>query len=172
MADPFLAEVRMFGFNFAPVGWAACDGALMPISQATALFALLGTTYGGDGRSTFALPNLQSAFAIGQGAGPGLSPRAIGDVGGVARVTLQTTEMPVHSHGLLATASPTTGSPAGAALAPTASGAAAYRIPGVTAAMSPDALLSAGGAQSHENRQPYLGLMFCIALQGIFPSRS
>lgn len=172
MADPFLAEIRMFGFNFAPVGWATCDGALMPISQATALFSLLGTTYGGDGRTSFALPNLQGSFAIGPGAGPGLSPRVIGETGGVAKVALQASQIPTHTHGLRAAASPTTSSPVGAALAPTGSGAAAYRIPGATAAMAPDALLSTGGVQSHENRQPYLSLLFCIALQGIYPPRT
>jgi microcystin-dependent protein len=172
MADPFVAEIRMFGFNFAPRGWATCDGQILPIAQNTALFSLLGTTYGGDGRTNFALPNLQSAFAIGQGQGPGLSNRLLGDSGGAASVTLQTSEMPPHTHGLMSTASPTSGSPTGASLAPTATGASAYRIPGATAAMAPDALLASGGSQPHENRQPYLGMLFCIALQGVFPPRS
>ncbi|HEY8907815.1 MAG TPA: tail fiber protein [Rhodoferax sp.] len=172
MADPFLAEIRMFGFNFAPNGWAACDGAVMPISQNTALFSLLGTNYGGDGRSTFQLPNLQSSLSIGVGQGPGLSPRVVGETGGAAAVTLQATEMPAHRHVLMAGPSPITGQPLNANLAPTANGATAYRIPGVMAAMAPDALQSAGGSQPHQNRQPYVGLMFCIALQGIFPPRS
>lgn len=172
MADPFVAEIRMFGFNFAPSGWAMCNGALIPISQNTALFSLLGTTYGGDGRTTFSLPNLQSAFAIGPGQGPGLSPREIGETGGSANVTLLESEIPSHTHPLGATLSATTGNPAGATLAPTANGASAYRIPGATAAMAPSALLSAGGSQPHENRQPYLGLNFCIALQGVFPPRT
>ena len=172
MADPFVAEIRMFGFNFTPSGWAMCNGALIPISQNTALFSLLGTTYGGDGRVTFMLPNLQSAFAIGTGQGPGLSPRGIGETGGSANVTLQESEIPSHTHPMRAALSATSGNPSGATLAPTANGASAYRIPGVTAAMAPSALLSAGGSQSHENRQPYLGLNFCIALQGVFPPRS
>lgn len=172
MADPFVAEIRMFGFNFAPSGWALCNGALIPISQNTALFSLLGTTYGGDGRTTFSLPNLQSAFAIGPGQGPGLSPRELGETGGSANVTLLESEIPSHTHPLRATLSATTGNPAGATLAPTANGASAYRIPGATAAMAPSALLSTGGSQPHENRQPYLGLNFCIALQGVFPPRT
>ncbi len=170
MANPFVAEIRIFGFNFAPTGWAACDGALLPISQNTALFSLIGTFYGGDGRSNFALPNLQSSFAIGQGNGPGLTDRVMGETGGEPIVTLLASEMPSHTHGLIATGAATTGSPASAALAP--AGAFAYRAPGVTAAMAPVALTGAGGSQPHENRQPYLGLMFCIAMQGVFPPRS
>lgn len=172
MSDPFVAEIRMFGFNFAPSGWAMCNGALIPISQNTALFSLLGTTYGGDGRTTFSLPNLQSTFAIGPGQGPGLSQRELGETGGSANVTLLESEIPSHTHPLRATLSATTGNPTGATLAPTANGASAYRIPGATAAMAPSALLSAGGSQPHENRQPYLGLNFCIALQGVFPPRT
>lgn len=172
MADPFVAEIRMFGFNFAPRGWAFCNGQLLPLIQNTALFSLLGTTYGGDGRTTFQLPNLQSAFALGPGQGPGLSLRDLGETGGSASVTLLESEIPSHTHGMKASLSPTTGNPTGAALAPTATGASAYRIPGATAAMAPGALLSAGGSQPHENRQPYLGLNFCIALQGVFPPRS
>lgn len=171
MADPFLAEIRMFGFNFAPIGWAACDGALMPISQATALFSLLGTSYGGDGRTTFQLPNLQGSFAVGTGQGPGLSPRSQGETSGAVTVTLQTSEMPVHRHALMAGLSSMNPGYPNSALAPTANGANAYRTSGVIAAMAPDALLSAGGSQPHENRQPYLGLLFCIALQGVFPPR-
>lgn len=171
MADPFVAEIRMFGFNFAPRGWAACDGALLPISQNTALFSLVGTFYGGDGRSTFGLPNLKSSLAIGVGQGPGLSQRSEGETGGAAAVTLLESEMPSHSHGLRASLSPSTRSPVGAALAPTANAASAYRIPGATVTMAPDALLSTGGSQPHSNRQPFLGLNFCIALQGVFPPR-
>lgn len=170
MANPFVAEIRIFGFNFAPTGWAACDGALLPISQNTALFSLIGTFYGGDGRSNFALPNLQSSFAIGQGNGPGLTDHVMGETGGEPSVTLLASEMPSHTHGLFATGTATTGSAAGAALA--SAGAFAYRTPGVTAAMAPVALAGAGGSQPHENRQPYLGLMFCIAMQGVFPPRS
>lgn len=172
MADPFVAEIRIFGFNFAPRGWATCNGQLLPISQNTALFSLLGTTYGGNGQTNFALPNLQGSFVIGPGQGPGLSLRSLGEVGGEANHTLLATEMPAHSHGLMATSSATSGSPAGNALANVATGAAAYRTPGVTAAMATDALPAAGGSQPHNNRQPYLGMMFCIAMQGVFPPRT
>jgi microcystin-dependent protein len=172
MSDQFLAEIRIVGFEFAPTGWATCDGQVLPIQQNTALFSLLGTNYGGNGTSNFALPNLQDSFAIGAGQGSGLTPRAPGETGGSASVTLLQSQMPQHAHGLLATAAATTGAPAGAALATTATGAAAYRIPSSTVSMAPDALGPAGGAQPHNNRQPYSGLMFCIAMQGIYPPRN
>ena len=171
MSDPFIAEIRIFGFNFAPQGWASCDGQLLPISQNTALFSLLGTTYGGDGRTSFALPNLARNFAVGAGQGPGLSDRQLGESGGTANVSLTTSQMPQHSHGLRGTASPDANSPAGAALAATATGAPAYRIPGALAPMAGSSLAASGQSAPHENRQPYLALMFCIALQGVFPPR-
>lgn len=172
MAEPFLAEIRIFGFNFAPSGWASCDGQILAISQNTALFSLLGTTYGGNGTSNFALPNLQGSFAVGQGQGPGLNFYAEGQTGGEATHTLSLFELPGHTHALNATASATTGDPTGASLANVASGAYAYRIPGVTAAMATQALAATGGGQPHNNLQPYLGMLFCIAMQGIFPSRA
>jgi microcystin-dependent protein len=173
MADPFLAEVRMFGFNFAPRGWATCDGQILPLSQNTALFSLLGTTYGGNGQTTFALPNLASRFAIGAGQGPGLAPVGTGESGGEASHGLTASEVPSHKHGLMATSSATTGTPSATTLlANTASGASGYRIPGATVAMSAESLAAAGGNAPHENRQPYLGVNFCIALQGIFPARN
>jgi microcystin-dependent protein len=172
MADPFVAEIRVFGFNFAPTGWASCDGQVLPISQNTALFSLLGTTYGGDGRTTFALPNLNQRFAMGAGQGPGLSPRDLGEVGGEAQVALSSAEMPAHTHQLMAAAAATTGSPASAGLAPPAGGVLTYRTPGTLATMASDSTAAAGGNQPHENRQPGLSLNFCIALQGVFPPRS
>lgn len=172
MADPFVAEIRVFGFNFAPTGWAFCDGQLLPISQNTALFSLLGTNYGGDGKSNFGLPDLRDSFALGAGNGPGLTPRGVGERGGQATVVLGTAAMPAHSHPLMATAAATTGSPSGAALAPPVTGAATYRIPGVVAAMAANSTSLTGGGQPHENRQPLLSLNFCIAMQGIFPPRS
>ena len=171
MADPFIAEIRMFGFNFAPRGWARCDGQLLPLAQNTALFSLLGTTYGGDGRSTFGLPNLAGSFAVGSGQGPGLSDRQLGESGGTANVSLTASQMPQHSHGLRGTASPDANSPVGAALAPTATGAPAYRIPGALTPMAGSSLAVSGQSAPHENRQPFLALMFCIALQGVFPPR-
>lgn len=172
MSDPFVAEIRMFGFNFAPTGWAACDGQLLPISQNTALFSLLGTTYGGNGINNFALPDLRETFALGPGQGPGLSNRQLGERGGVASSTLTATAMPPHAHGLLATASATGNDPAGSTLATTATGASAYRLPGNTTSMAATSVATTGGGQAHENRQPALALMFCIALQGVYPPRT
>lgn len=172
MSNPFLAEIRVMPFNFAPTGWAFCDGQLIPTSQNTALFALLGTTYGGDGRSNFALPNLGGSMAMGFGQGPGLSDRVLGETIGEATVTLIGSQMPAHSHSLMGGASGLTTSPANAAMAPPTTGAAVYRTPGKLAMMAAESIGPTGGSQPHENRQPYLGLSFCIALQGVFPARS
>ena len=171
MSDPFVAEIRVLPFNFAPRGWASCDGQLMPISQNTALFSLVGTYYGGDGKSTFALPNLGGRFATSSGMGPGLSPRDVGEAVGQAAVSLLASEMPGHSHALMASATPASTSPAGSVMAPTANGSSVYRAPGAPAPMAATAIGPVGGSQPHENRQPYLALTFCIALQGIFPAR-
>ena len=173
MATPFVGEVRVFGFNFPPRGWAVCDGTVLPLAQNTALFSLLGTNYGGNGINTFGLPDLRGRAALGMGQGPGLSDRQVGEVIGAATHTLTAAEVPTHGHTLNATASATTGTPGPTVtLANTANLAPAYRTPGTVVPMSAAALGSAGGSQPHENRQPYLGLMFCIALQGIFPPRS
>ncbi len=172
MSDPFLAEIRVLPFNFAPRGWASCDGQLMPISQNTALFSLIGTYYGGDGRSNFGLPNLAGCFAMGMGQGAGLSPNDLGQTVGQATVSLLPNEMPTHNHALMAGSTPGAATPAGNTMAPTASGASVYRLPGGAAVMAGTAISSAGSSQPHENRQPYLALTFCIALQGIFPARS
>lgn len=171
MSDAFVAEIRILPCNFAPRGWAFCNGQLLPISQNTALFSLVGTNYGGDGRTTFGLPNLQGRSAVGVGQGPGLSLYDVGQSGGSDAVTLLTPEMPAHGHTLNATASATTGNPAGAALAPPAGGQLEYRMPGNIAPMAGDSLVPVGGAP-HNNLQPYLVLNFCIALQGIFPPRA
>ena len=172
MSDPFVAEVRIFGFNFAPRGWAMCNGQILPISQNTALFSLLGIGYGGNGQSNFALPNLQDQFVVGYGQGPGLSPRELGEKGGEAAVALQTSQMPQHSHVLNGTISSSATNPAAAAMAPPAGGVATYRTPGVLAPMAGESLVPVGNGSPHENRQPYLALNFCIALQGIFPPRN
>ncbi|AKF07711.1 phage tail protein [Sandaracinus amylolyticus] len=175
MADPFVAEVRMFGLNFAPRGWALCNGQIMAIAQNTALFSLLGTTYGGDGRSTFGLPNLQGAAAMGAGHGPGLTPRPLGAVGGSATVTLLTTEIPAHGHGVsFSRAESYEGHPGAGQPAMTQGGLALYAPPGAsspTTAMSPLALGVSGSSQPHNNLMPYLAITFCIALQGVFPPR-
>ena len=176
MADPFIGEIRMFAGNFAPIGWALCNGQLLSISQNTALFSLLGTYYGGDGRTTFGLPNLQGAAPLMAGQGPGLSDRSLGEVGGEAAVTLTTAEMPLHPHSASATASPGNApDPAGAVwgVAAVARGTAMYTgSPGTSPQMSPQALGIAGSSQPHNNMPPYLALTFIICLQGVFPPRS
>lgn len=173
MADPFVGEIRPFAGNFAPTGWAFCNGQLLPLAQNTALFSLLGTNYGGNGINTFGLPNLQERFPMGQGQGPGLSDRFVGDAMGSASVTLLSSEIPAHTHELRAALSPTTGTASAAvALAPAAGGAPMYRAAGANQrALSPASVGAAGSSQPHENRQPYVALNFIIALQGIFPPR-
>jgi microcystin-dependent protein len=172
MADPFVAEVRIFPFNFAPIGWATCDGQIMPIAQNTALFSLVGTYYGGNGVSNFALPNLRDRFVVGAGIGAGLQQRFEGETGGTDQVTLLPSEIPSHSHTLSATASATSASPTGAALAPPVNGASVYHLPSAAVPMAAGAVGSAGGSSPHPNRHPALSLMYCIAMQGIFPPRA
>lgn len=172
MADPFIAEIRIIPFEFAPRGWAFCDGQLLPISQNTALFSLLGTQYGGNGQSNFALPDLQGRSPMQWGQGPGLSPRDIGESGGQASVALSAAQMPSHGHTLMADAgNADTGAPSPSTALATAS-AAVYGPPGDLVAMSGESIAAAGGAGAHENRQPFLTLNFVIALQGIYPPRS
>jgi microcystin-dependent protein len=173
MADPFVAEIRIFPFNFAPKGWAWCNGQLLPISQNTALFSLLGTTYGGDGKSTFALPNLQGSAPMHPGQGPGLSLHDLGESGGSETVTLLESEIPVHSHTIQASNQDATDqSPVDELYAGGTGGIAMYATPGALTQLSPNALAAAGGDQPHNNMQPYLTLYFNIALQGVFPPRS
>ena len=173
MADPFVAEIRIFSFNFAPTGWAFCNGQLLPISQNTALFSLLGTTYGGDGKSTFALPNLQGRAPMQPGQGTGLSLYDLGETGGSETVTLLQSEMPAHSHALMAnnTAANIKLPGPNAVLARSTGGAAYNTSIGGLQPMAPEALALAGQSQPHNNMMPYLTLNFCIALQGIFPPR-
>ena len=172
MADPFVAEIRIFPFNFAPKGWAWCDGQLMPLSQNTALFSLLGTTYGGNGKSNFALPDLQGRAPMHPGQGPGLSLHDLGETGGSETVTLLESEIPAHAHTLTASSDPAdVQQPTPSrSLARSASGFAYLEgVPNAT--LSDQALMSAGGDQPHNNLQPYLTFYFCIALQGVFPPR-
>jgi microcystin-dependent protein len=175
MSDQFVAEIRIFPFNFAPKGWAFCNGQLLPISQNTALFSLLGTTYGGDGKSTFALPDLQGSTPMQQGQGSGLSQRFLGEIGGEQSVTLLVSEIPSHAHNAIAgtggTASPT---PVGNVWASgLKSGPSVYSPSGANdTPMSPVATSISGGSLPHNNMMPYLTLNFCIALQGIFPPRT
>jgi microcystin-dependent protein len=178
MSSPFLAEIRMFGFNFAPRGWAFCNGQILPISQNTALFALLGTFYGGDGRVTFALPNLQGSSPMNQGQGPGLSQRFVGENGGEQSVTLLQTEMPSHPHTMNCyNGGADVDSPSPAATwSQTGGGRLGPNLFTATnqnnTNMNPFALALTGGNLPHNNMPPYLTVNFCIALQGVFPARS
>jgi microcystin-dependent protein len=175
MADQFIGEIRAFGFWFAPTGWAQCNGQLMPISQNTALFSLLGTQYGGDGRSTFGLPNLQESAPLNQGdGGGGLSSRYCGETGGVQYVTLTQAEMPQHNHNMSGTStigevsSPTMTTPLSRS-----TGKAVYHAPDAAlVSLDPRIIGVAYGSTPHNNLMPYLVLNFCIALQGIYPPRS
>jgi microcystin-dependent protein len=172
MSDPFVAEIRMFGFNFAPTGWAQCNGQLLPISQNTALFSLLGTFYGGDGKSTFALPNLQGSTTVHQGQGSGLSQYFLGQSGGSQFVTLLESEMPAHSHTWKASGQDGTNqSPVNELTAVGVGGVQMYAAPGTTTQLNFNALAPAGGSLPHNNMMPYLVVNFCIAMQGVFPPR-
>jgi microcystin-dependent protein len=175
MSDQFVAEIRIVGFNFPPTGWAFCSGQLLPLSQNTALFSLLGTTYGGDGKSTFALPDLQGAAPVQPGQGQGLSLRDLGEQGGSESVTLLASEMPAHTHALQATTNAATqADPTGAIWAASAVGRTPPPLYATTqnTTMAPTALNVAGGSLPHNNMHPFLTLNFIIALQGIFPPRS
>lgn len=176
MSDQFVGEIRIFPFNFAPRGWAFCDGQLMPIAQNTALFSLLGTYYGGDGHSTFALPNLQGSAAIGVGQGSGLSEYFVGQQGGEESVTLQQSELPQHTHTVSAVdARATTNNPTGNAWGKASAVRQEQKLyhdsSGATTTMSPLAFAISGSSFPHNNMPPYLTLSFCIAMQGIFPPR-
>jgi microcystin-dependent protein len=175
MSDQFVAEIRIFPFNFAPTGWAFCDGQLLPLSQNTALFSLLGTTYGGNGKSNFALPDLQGRAPMQPGQGPGLSLHDLGETGGSETVTLLESEIPSHTHQMrAANEASTTNAPAGALVGrPFGRGNNIFTTATANlVAMAPEKVAPAGGDQPHNNMQPFLTLSFCIALQGVFPPRS
>lgn len=169
MSDQFVAEIRIFPFNFPPTGWAFCDGQLLPISQNTALFSLLGTTYGGDGKSTFGLPNMQGNAPMQQGQGQGLSLRDLGEMSGSDTITLLTSEMPLHNHTMSTTNED--GNNTQPANRYFGRGQPLYVAPSALALMAPQCVAPSGGGLPHNNMQPYLTLNFCIALQGIFPPR-
>jgi len=176
MSEPFIAEVRIFAGNFAPRGWAFCNGQLLPISQNTALFSLIGTTYGGDGRTTTALPDLKDKVPMHPGRGPGLTSRSLGQKGGVETVTLTEQQMPNHTHTMMASPSP------GEQPGPVANGqgntfargvgGSLYGSDASQVAMAAETLPTMGGGQPHNNLQPYLAMHFIIALVGMYPSRS
>ena len=175
MSDPFVAEIRIFPFNFAPKGWAFCDGQLLPISQNTALFSLLGTFYGGDGKSTFALPDLQGSAPMQPGQGQGLSQRFLGEQGGSEFVTLLESEMPAHTHQVGAQNNPLGGvaQPSAAATLNRPASGNLYNLANPTPTMMAfQEITIAGGSLPHNNMQNYLTLNFCIALQGVYPPRT
>lgn len=179
MANPFLGEIRVVGFNFAPVGWALCNGQILSIQQNAALFSVLGTFYGGNGTSNFALPNFQNAAPMHAGNGPGLTPRVLGEQGGEVGVTLLTNQLPMHNH-ILQSGAPSPQNPAQNVAAPTSS--AFFGVSSAGQAYSdqasppvtflPTTITQTGGSQPHENRQPILTLNFIIALQGVYPARN
>lgn len=178
MSNPFVGEIRCFGFNFAPIGWALCDGQFLSISQNTALFSLLGTQFGGNGTSNFALPNLQGNVPMGQGNGPA-GNTVMGDVLGSSTLTLTSNQMPIHNHTIISqvvapggaaehAATPTSG----LSIGPSNPDGLYKTSPTINATFSPAAIGATGGSQPHDNMQPYLTLNFCIALQGVFPARA
>jgi microcystin-dependent protein len=176
---PFLGEIRLFGFSFAPRGWALCQGQILAISQNSALFALLGTTYGGDGQTTFALPDLQGRVVLSSGQGPGLSPYTLADKLGAASVTLTLQQIPSHNHAANCTNNPGSltgvplGTPVNQVWAADAGGVTQEYAPAANLqTMAPAAIATAGSSQPHENETPFLVANYSIALQGIFPSRN
>lgn len=179
MSNPFIGEIRLFGGNFAPQGWAFCDGSVQSIAQNDALFALIGTTYGGDGQQTFNLPDLRGRVPVNQGQGPGLSNYVIGQLSGVNNVTLTSAQMPAHNHSLNAsTANATANTSAGNVLAAPAAnqgvtyGAYFNGVPGAQRPLAANAIGTLNGGQPHQNQMPYLGISYIISLFGIFPSQN
>jgi microcystin-dependent protein len=179
MSEPYVGEIRMAGFNFAPVGWAFCNGQLLAISQNPVLFTLIGTTYGGDGQSTFALPNLQGRIPINQGQGPGLSPYVIGQLAGSETVTLVAAQLPQHGHSLQANAdAASTANPTGDYLAQAripslpSGGVPVYAPASAAAAMNAGAIAPSGASQPHDNMMPFQCVNFIISLFGVFPTQN
>jgi microcystin-dependent protein len=172
--EPFIGDIEVFAFNFAPVGWLACDGSLQPISQYTSLFNLIGTTYGGDGQTTFALPDLRGRAAIHNGTGPGLSNYLIGQSSGVESVTLTVNQLPAHTHPVTGmNVAGTTGDPTNALWANETSGLGnIYAVPNSPLSMGTQCISPDGGSQPHENRSPVLAVNYCIATDGIYPSQN
>ncbi len=171
MGQPYYGEIRLFAGNFAPAGWALCEGQLMPIGEFDVLFQIIGTTYGGDGQTTFALPDLRGRVPIHQGAGPGLSPRTMAESGGAETVTVTPNTLPPHTHSLVATSAPATAAagPGGGVLAATVINV--YGTGAPTQAMAAQAVSAVGGGQPHENMAPFSALNYIIALFGVFPPR-
>lgn len=176
MSEPFVAEIRIFAGDFAPRGWAFCDGQLLPVAQNTALFSLIGTTYGGDGSTTTALPNMQGRSPMHPGRGPGLTAKRLGQRGGVEAVTLSEAQIPSHSHTLVGSIEETefdgTSNPENSVTGKVESGKDMYSAASNLQPLAPETIKAAGGSQLHNNMQPYLTMNFIIALQGLYPSRS
>ena len=173
MSEPYVGEIRMFAGNFAPRGWAFCDGQLLAVSQNDALFSLLGTIYGGDGRTTFGLPDVRGRVPLHQGSGPGLSPRRLGSKSGAEKVTLTTNQMPSHTHTLSGSSNVATESdPQNNLLAETVAPASLYRATQPSLSLSSKSINSEGGSRSHTNLMPFLCINYIIALFGIYPSRN
>ncbi len=172
MSTPFLGEIRIFGFNFAPRGWALCSGQLLAISQNTALFSILGTTYGGNGTSNFALPDMRGRVALGSGQGPGLSVYALGEQSGVENVTLLVSEMPAHRHAAGCSSAVGDSYMGSGAVPATDAGGNNVYTGASNNTMNPSSLAIVGGSQPHNNLQPYMAMNYCIALQGVFPARN
>ena len=174
MSEPYIGEIIMFAGNFAPKGWMLCQGQLLSIAQNTALFSILGTTYGGDGVTTFALPDFRGRYPMQQGQGPGLTPRSLGEQGGSESVTLVSTQMPAHNHTLVCSnAQSDLSIPAANVLGADQGGATLNYVAGpLDATMNPATIGVAGGSQPHQNMSPFLALNFIIAVQGIYPSRN
>lgn len=170
MSEPFLGEIRPFPYSFAPKNWAFCNGQLLPIAQNQALFALLGTTYGGNGTTTFALPNLMDRIPISSGQGVGLAPYSLGQPGGSSTVALNTSQIPNHSHLVSTAGTPSTTSPVGAM--PSTSATHPLYDPSVNTTMANDMIGITGSSQAHNNMQPTMAINYCIALVGIFPQRN
>lgn len=174
MSDPYIGEIRMFGGSFAPAGWVFCDGQLMPISENDALFNLIGTTYGGDGQETFAIPNLQSRVPLHSGTGGGITYQ-LGETGGVESVTLTVQQIPAHNHAMTVTATNQQLTPQGGVLATATSsqaGVTAYQAAAPGVALSPNSISPTGGSQPHDNFQPTLCISYIMSLFGIFPQQT
>ncbi|WP_426756414.1 phage tail protein [Myxococcus sp. Y35] len=174
MSEPFIGQIMMFAGNFPPRGWAFCQGQLLSIAQNTALFSILGTTYGGNGQTTFALPDLRGRYPMQPGQGPGLSPRTLGEQGGSETVTLLANQMPAHNHSLnVSSQQGDTETPVGTVLAADNNATILnYRAAPIDGTMNPAAIGAAGGSQPHNNMSPFLCINFIIALEGIYPSRN
>jgi microcystin-dependent protein len=173
MSSPFVGEIRMFGGNFAPAGWAFCNGALVPISENDTLFTLIGTTYGGDGQETFALPDLQSRLPVHAGQGPGISQNyQLGQTGGVESVTLTVPQIPIHTHAFFASTAPASSLDPGGQVIAQSGQRAVYTEDATTTNLAPSAISPIGGSQPHENMAPYLCISFIISLFGIFPQQT